>query len=461
SLNYGSGTERKFFFDKSKGAFRAGEISNDNWNADSLEFASFAAGKDTKATSIAATALGEKTSASGLAATAMGTETTASGLAATAMGAKTTASGLASTAFGTETLASGTYATAFGEQTKAEDLAATAFGSFTVASGNFATAFGLETEASGSYATVFGQSTTASGDHTTAFGGFTMASGDYATAFGRSTTAPSYGEVVMGINNTTYAPNSTTGFNSSDRLFILGNGVAASHPSDALIIYKNGNTELNGALTIDGNYTFPTTDGTSGEVLSTDGNGNVSWTADNNTDDQALSFSGTTLSITDGNSVNLSSLVPVGTIQMWPTSSPPTGWLICNGSSFSSSTYPDLANVLGGTTLPNFNGRFPLGVGNSGTSGSTTHNIGSNGGAEKHTLSINEMPNHSHGAGSLSTSEPYLSQNGSGDQDKRDGGGTKLFEYSSITGNTSSAGGGQAHNNMPPFYVIHFIIRAE
>ncbi|MEM9887557.1 MAG: tail fiber protein, partial [Bacteroidota bacterium] len=158
---------------------------------------------------------------------------------------------------------------------------------------------------------------------------------------------------------------------------------------------------------------------------------------------------------------DLQQAVPVGTIQMWPTSSPPTGWLICNGSSFSSSTYPDLANVLGGTTLPNFNGRFPLGVGNSGTSGSTTHNIGSNGGAEKHTLSINEIPNHSHGAGSLSTSEPYLSQEGSGNQDKRDGGGTKLFEYTSITGNTASVGGGQAHNNMPPFYTINFIIKAK
>ncbi|MEM1124686.1 MAG: tail fiber protein, partial [Bacteroidota bacterium] len=203
--------------------------------------------------------------------------------------------------------------------------------------------------------------------------------------------------------------------------------------------------------------------GTTLEV-SLEGDGPVDKTvnlASLNTDNQTLSINNTTLSISGGNSVDLTNLVPIGTIQMWPTSSPPTGWLICNGSNFNASSYPQLNTVLGGNTLPNFNGRFPLGVGNSGTSGATTHNIGSNGGTEKHTLSINEMPNHNHGAGSLSTSEPYLSQKGSGTQDKRDGGGTKLFEYTSISGSTASVGGGQAHNNMPPFYTINFIIKAR
>ena len=158
---------------------------------------------------------------------------------------------------------------------------------------------------------------------------------------------------------------------------------------------------------------------------------------------------------------DLQQAAPVGTIQMWPTSTPPTGWLICNGSSFSSGTYPDLAAILGTTTLPNFNGRFPLGVGNSGTNGSTQHNLSSSGGEEKHQLTVNEMPSHSHGSGSLATTQPYLSQNGSGTQDKRDGGGTKLYEYTSITGNTSTVGGNQAHNNMPPFYTINFIIKAQ
>ena len=54
-------------------------------------------------------------------------------------------------------------------------------------------------------------------------------------------------------------------------------------------------------------------DGTSGQVLTTDGSGNFSFTTvsgggPGGTDDQTLSFAGTTLSIEDGNSVDLSSL---------------------------------------------------------------------------------------------------------------------------------------------------------
>ncbi|MEM6298426.1 MAG: tail fiber protein, partial [Bacteroidota bacterium] len=171
---------------------------------------------------------------------------------------------------------------------------------------------------------------------------------------------------------------------------------------------------------------------------------------DTDTDDQTLSLNGSTLSIADGNSVDLSALAPVGTIQMWPTSTPPAGWLICNGNSFSSSTYPDLAAVLGSTTLPNFSGRFPLGVGNSGTNGATTHNIGDTpGGEEMHTLTINEMPPHSHNIRYLGRSK-----SGSGSE-------VSDLEGGSDTDSTENEGGGQAHNNMPPYYVINFIIKVQ
>ena len=66
---------------------------------------------------------------------------------------------------------------------------------------------------------------------------------------------------------------------SADRLFVIGNG-RSSAPSDAMIVYKNGNTTINGALTLsDGanSITLPNTDGASGQVLTTDGSGNVSF----------------------------------------------------------------------------------------------------------------------------------------------------------------------------------------
>jgi hypothetical protein len=65
-------------------------------------------------------------------------------------------------------------------------------------------------------------------------------------------------------------------------------------------------------------------------------------------------------------------LVPIGGIVMWPNPTPPTNWLLCNGGSYSTTTYPALAAALAafsnpsGTitpgTLPNFNANSPIGV---------------------------------------------------------------------------------------------------
>lgn len=54
--------------------------------------------------------------------------------------------------------------------------------------------------------------------------------------------------------------------------------------------------------------------------------------------------------------------VPVGTILANFTTNVPSGFLLCDGSTFSSSTYPDLYSVLGTTTLPDLRGYFLRGL---------------------------------------------------------------------------------------------------
>jgi microcystin-dependent protein len=83
--------------------------------------------------------------------------------------------------------------------------------------------------------------------------------------------------------------------------------------------------------------------------------------------------------------------VPIGSMLMWPTNSAPSGWLLCDGSQVSRTTYVTLFSLLGttygagdGTTtfnLPDLRQRFPLGKAASGT-GST---LGSTGGSIDHT----------------------------------------------------------------------------
>lgn len=54
---------------------------------------------------------------------------------------------------------------------------------------------------------------------------------------------------------------------------------------------------------------------------------------------------------------------PVGAIFQWPTAVAPVGFLFCNGGSFVAATYPALAVILGGTTLPDLRRRVPVGAG--------------------------------------------------------------------------------------------------
>lgn len=235
-------------------------------------------GFETLASKESATTFGSKTKATGTTSTAFGSLSQATGATSTAFGFKTLATGNFSTAFGAESKATGIISTAFGDQAEANGDNSTAFGSLTKAKGLVSTAFGYLSEADGAASTAFGYGAQTSGVGATAFGYATKAIGNVSTAMGEGTTAISYGEVVLGLYNTEYRATDTTDFNSADRLLVVGNGTTDDNRSDALILYKNGNADLNGALTIDSAYTFPTIDGTTNQVLTTDGKGTLSWT---------------------------------------------------------------------------------------------------------------------------------------------------------------------------------------
>ena len=131
--------------------------------------------------------------------------------------------------------------------------------------------------AEGDYSTAIGDLALAAGDYSTAIGHGVVASGYASTAMGLGTTAESYGQTTIGFYNTARTA-SATGFVAEDRLFVIGNGKVnngKAKPSNALVILKNGNTRLNGALTIHdptdttgtSSYTLPTKKGTADQVL--------------------------------------------------------------------------------------------------------------------------------------------------------------------------------------------------
>jgi hypothetical protein len=186
----------RMFFDKSKGAFRAGYVEEDEWDSANVGLQSFATGYDT----------------------------TASGDYSTAMGDNTTAGGENSTAMGKNTKASADDSTAMGNNTKA--------------SGDYSTAMGYYTTASGIQSTAMGFVTTADGLASTAMGRYTTASGDYSTAMGDRTTAKPYASVVLGRYNVISGTTDT--WVATEPLFVIGNGAGAATPANALTVLKNG-----------------------------------------------------------------------------------------------------------------------------------------------------------------------------------------------------------------------------
>jgi microcystin-dependent protein len=143
---------------------------------------------------------------------------------------------------------------------------------------------------------------------------------------------------------------------------------------------------------------------------------------------------------------DINTAMPSGGIIIWSGSvaSIPSGWYLCNGSN----------------STPDLRGKFIYGAGGA-------YAVGATGGAETHTLSEAEMPVHTH-----SVTDPGHTHNAKYYDNAESGSGRKEFNpsgsltfspatLSATTGiSLGNAGSGSAHNNLPPYHALAFIMKS-
>lgn len=145
------------------------------------------------------------------------------------------------------------------------------------------------------------------------------------------------------------------------------------------------------------------------------------------------------------------SSIPRGLIAMWNGTQVPNGWALCNGQIVDDLQTPDLS------------GKFVVGW----QSGNEDYNlIGNTGGQEKVTLATQEIPSHVHNFADAyfieahsdlvgANGTQWIGNNLSGsNKTDRDNSYVCLWDH-----DTRATGGGQPHENRPPYYVLAYIIK--
>jgi microcystin-dependent protein len=190
--------------------------------------------------------------------------------------------------------------------------------------------------------------------------------------------------------------------------------------------------------------------------------------------------------------VNLA--VPAGIINQYGGSVAPDGYLLCNGQSVSTGAYPALFAAIGYTyggsgssfNIPNLQNRVPVGLGTE----TEFDALGETGGSKTHTLTVDQMPSHTHTQDSHNHTQN--SHNHSQNSHTHSERGASNFpgilsaagnqygvavDTAYTTGSTTATniattatnqattatnqntGGGLAHNNLQPYIVLNYIIK--
>jgi microcystin-dependent protein len=146
---------------------------------------------------------------------------------------------------------------------------------------------------------------------------------------------------------------------------------------------------------------------------------------------------------------------PSGTIAAFAGDLIPSGWLPCDGRAVSRTTYADLFASLnlkwgpgdGSTTfnVPDLRGRTLIGAG--ANPSLTERALGQTLGEETHTLTVIEMPSHTHSLTTVPAGDGPGGYSGGG------------WFGDPIAQSTSSAGGDKPHNNMQPSAVVNYIVK--
>jgi microcystin-dependent protein len=154
----------------------------------------------------------------------------------------------------------------------------------------------------------------------------------------------------------------------------------------------------------------------------------------------------------------------VGEIRMFAGNFNPVGWEFCNGQLMPISENETLFQLIGTTyggdgestfALPQLQSRIPIHMG---TGGGATYLLAETGGAEAVTLTVQQIPNHTHPMTVVgqagSTSNPDAAMLATGVTIYRPAPANAPMAAQSI----GAQGGSQPHDNMQPFLCVNFII---